>query len=145
MSWRDIRPVAVGVAFRNRGEEVLLSRLRDEVTDETFYRPVGGGIEFGESSDEALVREFREELSVEVTEYDRIDTLENTFEFRGERGHEIWFLYEVSFAESWPDERDEFECVEDEHGLDETYPAVWVPVEELSEVVVYPESLTSLV
>ena len=68
MSWRDIRPVAVGVAFRNRGEEVLLSRLRDEVTDETFYRPVGGGIEFGESSDEALVREFREELS-EVVVY----------------------------------------------------------------------------
>ena len=114
MSWRDIRPVAVGVAFRNRGEEILLSRLRDEVADETFYRPIGGGIEFGELSDEALVREFREELSVEVTEYDRIDTLENTFEFRGERGHEIWFLYEVSFAESWPYERDEFECVEDE-------------------------------
>jgi len=143
MSWRDIRPVAVGVVFRNDREEVLLSRLHDEAADETFYRPIGGGIEFGEMSDEALVREFREELSVEVTEHELVDTLENAFTFRGEEGHEIWFLYEVEFAEEWPRERDEFEGREPE--LDEAYDAVWKGREELRAETVYPENLVELV
>jgi len=141
MSWRDIRPVAVGVARRD--DEVLLCRLRDEEADETFYRPIGGAVEFGELSDEALVREFREELSVEISDYDHLETLENTFVFQGTEGHEIWFLYEVAFAEDWPYERDEFEGREPE--LDETYPAVWKPVDELSEEIVYPENLAALV
>jgi len=141
MSWRDIRPVAVGVARRD--DEILLSRLRDEEADETFYRPIGGAVEFGELSDEALVREFREELSVEVEACDLLDTLEATFTFQGEDGHEIWFCYEVAFAEDWPYERDEFEGQEPE--LDETYTAVWYPVDRLSDVTVYPENLASLV
>jgi len=141
MSWRDIRPVAVGVAFRD--DEILLSRLRDGEADETFYRPIGGAVEFGELSDEALVREFREELSVEVTDCELLDTLENTFTFQGTEGHEIWFCYAVEFAEDWPYERDEFEGREPE--LDETYPAVWHPVDRLSDVTVYPENLASLV
>jgi len=141
MSWRDIRPVAVGVP--RRGDEVLLSRLRDETAAETFYRPIGGAVEFGELSDEALVREFREELSVELEAYDHVDTLESTFVFQGNEGHEIWFLYEVTFAEDWPYERDEFEGREPE--LDETYRAEWVPLDSLSEVTVYPENLSELV
>lgn len=145
MSWREIRPVAVGVAFRSDREEILLSRLRDELADETFYRPIGGGIEFGEMSDEALVREFREELSVEVTGHELLDTLENAFTFQGTEGHEIWFLYEVEFAEDWPRERDEFEIHETEHGHDETFPAEWVPLEDIADVTVYPENLAELV
>jgi 8-oxo-dGTP pyrophosphatase MutT (NUDIX family) len=145
MSWQDIRPLAVGVALRSGREEVLLSRLRDEHADETFFRPIGGGIEFGEPSEETLAREFREELGVAVTESERLDTLENTFTFRGERGHEIWFLYEVAFAEDWPYECDEFEIHETEHGHDERFPAEWVRVGRLSEVTVYPEDLSEMV
>jgi len=143
MSWRDIRPVAVGVAHRDGGDEILLSRLRDEQAGETFYRPIGGGIEFGELSEVTLVREFREELSVEVVEHELVETLENTFTFQGNEGHEIWFLYEVEFAEDWPYERDEFEGREPE--LDETYRAVWLPVDRLSGVTVYPENLATIV
>ncbi|WP_135363532.1 NUDIX domain-containing protein [Halosimplex halophilum] len=140
MSWRDIRPVAVGVPRRE--DEVLLSRLHDSDGTETFYRPIGGGIEFGESSDEALAREFEEELDVEVVEADLLETLENTFTFEGRRGHEIWFLYDVTLAESWPYERDEFDGREPE--ADETYRAVWTPVDALDDVTVYPEHLASL-
>lgn len=139
MSWRDIRPVAVGVPRRD--DEVLLCRLRDETADETFYRPIGGGIEFGEMSEEALGREFREELDVELSSYDLLETLERTFTFHGDRGHEIWFLYDVAFEEDWPYERDEFEGVEDDG---EPFPSVWVPLERLSDVTVYPSDLRSL-
>jgi 8-oxo-dGTP pyrophosphatase MutT (NUDIX family) len=145
MSWQDIRPLAVGVAFRNDGDEILLSRLRDEQANETFYRPIGGGIEFGEPSEETLVREFREELAVEVVEHDLVETLENRFTFQGHEGHEIWFLYEVEFAEDWPCERDRFEIRETEHGHDETFPAVWVRIDRLSDVTVYPQNLAELV
>mgnify|MGYP000097271857 CR=1 FL=1 len=143
MSWRDIRPVAVGVPERetNGEREVLLCRLRDEVAEETFYRPVGGGIEFGELSDDALVREFREELSVEVIEFDMLDTLENTFTFRGSEAHEIWFLYAVTLSEDWPYERESFRGVEDDG---EPFPVEWVPVADLHESTVYPVELPAL-
>jgi 8-oxo-dGTP pyrophosphatase MutT (NUDIX family) len=145
MSWQDIRPLAVGVAFRDEREEILLSRLRDEHADETFYRPIGGGIEFGELSEETLAREFREELSVEVVEHELLETLESTFTFHGEEGHEIWFLYEVEFVEDWPYEREEFEIHETEHGHDETFPAEWVPIDELPDVTVYPTNLAEII
>jgi ADP-ribose pyrophosphatase YjhB (NUDIX family) len=131
--------VAVGVP--RRGDEVLLCRLRDDVADEGFYRPIGGGIEFGEMSEEGLRREFREELDIELAEHDLVETLERTFEFRGEPGHEIWFLYEVSLAESWPYERDDFRGVESDG---EEFPVEWVPLDALTEVTVYPAELGSL-
>lgn len=140
MCWRDIRPIAVGVP--KRGDEILLSRLEDEVADEVFYRPIGGGIEFGEASHEALDREFREELGVVVDEYDLLETLENTFRFQGQRGHEIWFLYDVALAEDWPYERNQFRGEEDDGG---SYTAVWMPLDGLDDVTVYPGDLGSLV
>lgn len=139
MSWRDIRPLAVGVPRRD--DEVLLDRQHDGVADETFYRPLGGGIEFGELSHEALAREFREELDVELADWTLLDTHENTFEFEGEPGHEIWFLYEVTFVEDWPYERSEIPYEEDDG---ESFTAVWLPIADLDDVVVYPERLPSL-
>jgi len=148
MSWRNIRPVAVGVPDREENgggpgrndREVLLSRLRDDEADETFYRPVGGGIQFGELSEEALVREFQEELSVAVADCELLDTLENTFTFRGTEGHEIWFLYAVDIAEDWPYERDAFEGAED----GESFPVEWVVTDDLHDVTVYPAELPGL-
>jgi len=138
MSWRDIRPVAVGVPRRD--DEILLSRLYED--GKPFYRPIGGAIEFGESSDQALAREFDEELGVAVAEAELLETLENTFTFEGQQGHEIWFLYDVALAESWPYERDGFQGREPE--ADETYRAVWKPIDALADVTVYPEHLASL-
>lgn len=64
MSWERIRPVALGVPFRNE-HEVLLARHHDDVANHDFYRPLGGGVEFGEPSEEAVRREFQEELGVD--------------------------------------------------------------------------------
>lgn len=139
MSWRDIRPLAVGVPRRDG--EVLLDRQYDSVADETFYRPLGGGIEFGELSHEALAREFSEELGVELADWTLLDTHENTFEFEGRPGHEIWFLYEVAFVEDWPYESSEVPYEEDDG---ESFTAVWLSIADLDDVVVYPESLPAL-
>lgn len=142
MSWRDVRPVALGVP--TRGEEVLLAEHRDPAADETFYRPVGGGVEFGEYSEEAVVREFREELDATITDARLLDTFEDVFAFDGETGHEIWFCYAVELAEEWPYETDSFVGREPE--FDEEFPVRWLPVADLEadDVVVYPESLPEL-
>ncbi|MFB6295481.1 MAG: NUDIX hydrolase [Halobacteriales archaeon] len=138
-SWRDIRPIAVGVA--TRGDELLLSELHDPEADETFYRPPGGAMAFGESSDEALEREFAEELGVTIAERSLVETLERTFTFRGQMGHEIWFLYAVAFEESWPYEREAFTGVEDDG---ESFRVVWRERSALADETVYPEELPDL-
>ncbi|MGB9987948.1 NUDIX hydrolase [Salarchaeum japonicum] len=139
-TWRDIRPVALGVLRRD--DEVLLARHNDPETNETFHRPIGGGFEFGEHSRAAVAREFAEELGVEFTVERRLGTFERSFEFGGERGHEIWRLYEGTTVERWPYERDEF--VGEEPELDETFPVEWVAIDSLDDRTVYPENLAGV-
>lgn len=141
-SWRDIRPLALGVPTRS--DEFLLFEGYDSGDEYTFYRPIGGGIEFGESSEEALVREFREEVDVTVTDLRYLTTLERTFEFHNTPSHEIWFLYAVDLEELWPYEQDAFTAYEPD--LDEEFPVRWLSREELQrgDVIVYPETLTEL-
>lgn len=151
MSWREIRPVALGILRRradgtprettaeNRpkaagdalpgDDELLLSVGYDPETDEKFYRPVGGGVDFGEYSDIALAREFHEEMEVTVTEVRHLATLEDIFEFDGDPGHEIWFLYEALIEESWPYELDAFDAYEEE--IDEPFRVEWVAVDDV--------------
>jgi ADP-ribose pyrophosphatase YjhB (NUDIX family) len=142
--WQRIRPVALGVPTRDDGDELLLSRHVDPETGEPFYRAVGGGIDFGELSEDAVVREFREELDVTATVTGEIATLERTFEFDGEPGHEIWFLYAVDLAEDWPYERDEFTAYEPHH--DEEFAVEWMARDDLrrNDVTVYCEELPEL-
>ena len=141
-SWRDVRPVALGVPVR--GDEVLLAEHRDPSLGETFYRPVGGGVEFGERSVETVAREFGEELDVAVADAALLDTRERTFEFDGAPGHEIWFLYAVDLVEDWPYERDSF--TGREHELDETFPVAWHSLEWVAatEDPIYPGDLPAL-
>jgi 8-oxo-dGTP pyrophosphatase MutT (NUDIX family) len=134
MSWREIRPVALGAVWRD--DHLLVYEDSDPTTGETFYRFLGGGVDFGEHSREAVVREFEEELGV-TFEVDRCaGTFERVFEFDGEQGHEIWRVYEGTIAESWPYERDAIDYVEPD--LDEQFTARWMDADRLrSEVTFY--------
>lgn len=59
----------------------------------------GGRVEIGESSEETIKREIQEELGkqIEITGY--IATIENFFEMKGSKYHEIFFLYQIEFKE----------------------------------------------
>jgi ADP-ribose pyrophosphatase YjhB (NUDIX family) len=133
MSWREIRPVALGAV--RRGDDLLVFEDRDPTTGEQFYRLLGGGVEFGEHSRDAVVREFDEELGVDFAVDRHVGTFERVFEFDGEAGHEIWRVYEGEIVEEWPYEEDEFEFREPE--LDETFTARWLDVETLREDVTF--------
>lgn len=147
MSWEQIRPVALGVPFRD--DEILVARYRDEGVvskdeeprdtrtaseasreGQTFYRPLGGGVEFGEGSDVGVRREFQEELGVDVSVTRRLATVENIFEYRGTPGHEVVFLYEVELEDDRYYQQDAFEAVE---GNGETFPVRWKPVSGFTE------------
>lgn len=144
MSWERIRPVALGIPFRDDGE-ILVARHYDEVAETEFYRPLGGGLEFGERSEAAVRREFQEELGTDVDVVDRIATIENVFEFRGTDGHEVVFLYEVTFEHDTYYEQDAFEAVE---GDGEVFPVRWKPLCDFSGEgadVVYPDGVLSAV
>lgn len=92
---------AAGVIIHNN--KVLVHR--DIKSDN--YALVGGRIEIGENSVDTIKREIKEELGkdVEITGY--ISTIENFFEMKNKKYHEIMFVHKIEFA----DEKDKtIEC-----------------------------------
>lgn len=61
------------------------------------YALVGGRVEIGESSEKTVVREIKEELGKDVEIIGYIATVENFFEMKGSKYHEIMFIYNVEF------------------------------------------------
>ncbi|GIP39371.1 NUDIX hydrolase [Paenibacillus sp. J31TS4] len=116
---------AVALCLIRRGDELLLERTEDERTGVTFYRPIGGTVEVGETSKEAVAREVREELGAAISEPRLLFVIENLFEYEGELGHEVDFLYEAELLDSRLYEREEVEGMEG----DAPYQAVWTPLD----------------
>lgn len=62
------------------------------------YALIGGRVEIGESSADTVKREIKEELGkdIEITGY--ISTIENFFEMKGSKYHEIMFVHKIEFT-----------------------------------------------
>lgn len=90
-----IRPLAICV-FHHEGK-ILVQEGYDRVDKVLFYRPLGGRIEFGELGAETVVREIREEINAEAINIRFLGALENIFMFNGEKGHEIFLVYDGRF------------------------------------------------
>ena len=83
---------AAGIIIHNN--KVLLHRN----INENHYALIGGRVEIGESSADTVKREIKEELGkdVEITGY--ISTIENFFEMKGSKYHEIMFVHKIEFT-----------------------------------------------
>jgi ADP-ribose pyrophosphatase YjhB (NUDIX family) len=114
-----IRVISVCV-FRH-GDSILVSEGIDTVKQERFARPLGGGVEQGETSAQAIVREIREELGQAITELRLLGVLENIFQYQGQPGHEVVFVYDARFVDESRYDRDELPMCE----AGWTTPAKW--------------------
>ena len=82
---------AAGVMIHNG--KILVHRN----VNSDHYALIGGRVEIGESSENTIKREIKEELGkdIKITEY--ISTIENFFEMKGSKYHEIMFVYGIEF------------------------------------------------
>jgi ADP-ribose pyrophosphatase YjhB (NUDIX family) len=92
-----VKSKAMGLIWRN--SELLLEEVREPDGTHIGYRPLGGNIEFGEKSWETLEREFMEELGEDIKITKLHSVIENIFEWGGEAGHEIAFMYEANLLQ----------------------------------------------
>lgn len=124
------------------GDRLLVRRHLDGVVDPVFYRPPGGTIEFGERSIDAVRREVQEEIGAELTNLRLLACIENLFDFKGEVGHEIVFIYRADFVDSALYQRAEIDGQEAD-GQD--FVAVWLPLAAFtSDQPLYPTALLDI-
>ncbi len=96
----------------------------------------GGRVEMNEASPLSLQREYIEELDLSVKVERLVWIVENFFEYREKKVHEIGFYYLVSTEDKQDVTNGPFHGLEGERLVYE-----WVPITELEEVVLYPEFL----
>ena len=63
------------------------------------YALIGGRVKIGEDSENALKREIQEELGKKVDIIKYISTIENFFDMKNSKYHEILFIYQAEFIE----------------------------------------------
>lgn len=129
-----IRPNAL-VIIKKDGK-VLAIKAKDDVVGDTFYRLIGGGVEFGELSLEALRREIKEELDCTIINEKLLSTVENIFEYNGEKYHEITFLYDGDLLESDIYDQSIVKILDTDNSF-----AEWVDIQKVKnkEVILYPK------
>ena len=83
---------AAGVMIHNG--KILVHRN----VNSDHYALIGGRVEIGESSADTIKRKIKEELGkdIEITGY--ISTIENFFEMKGSKYHEIMFVHKIEFT-----------------------------------------------
>lgn len=141
MSQSSIRSIALCIL--RRGREILVQEGYDASQERIFYRPPGGGIEFGEYSWDAVRREMKEELSVEIDNLDFMGTLESIFNYEGQPGHEMVFLFG---AETTDDMLQQLDSVVGTESDGTSYKAKWIPLSDFQKgkAVLYPEGLLDM-
>lgn len=74
--------------------KILLHRNKNS----DHYAMIGGRVEIGEDSEHTIKRELKEELGKEIEIIGYISTVENFFEMKGAKYHEIMFIYKAEFV-----------------------------------------------
>ena len=82
---------AAGVMTHNG--KVLIHRN----VNSDHYALIGGRVEIGENSEDTIKREIKEKLGKDIKIKEYISTIENFFEIKGSKYHEIMFVYGIEF------------------------------------------------
>ena len=100
------------------------------------YALIGGRVEIGENSADTVKREIKEELGkdIEITGY--ISTIENFFEMKGSKYHEIMFVHKIEFTNE-EDKKIEY-IMKNVEGKDYLQ-YEWIELEKIAEYEVVPK------
>lgn len=105
------------------------------------YALIGGRVKIGENSADTIKREIKEELgkNIEITGY--ISTIENFFEMKGSKYHEIMFVYKIEFTNE-EDKKIEYTMknIEGEDYLQYE----WIDLEEIEKYPVVPNVIKDI-
>lgn len=106
-------------------------------TNSNHYALPGGRVELGESSDDTVKRELIEELGkeVELTEY--VATIENFFEMKDSKYHEILFIHKGEFVD---DEDKKIEYALNNIEGKEHLKYEWIELDRLDEYRLLPDA-----
>ena len=121
---------AAGVMIHN-GKILAHRNVKDD-----HYALIGGRVEIGENSADTVKREIKEELGkdIEITGY--ISTIENFFEMKGSKYHEIMFVHKIEFTNE-EDKKIEY-IMKNQEGKD-YLEYEWIELEKLDEFPLLPE------
>lgn len=109
--------------------------------DSDHYALVGGRVQIGENSAKTVKREMQEELgkNIEITGY--IATIENFFEMKGSKYHEILFVHQAEFIN---DEDKEIEyTLKNKEGKDYLQ-YEWLDLNKIEEYPLYPKAIQTI-
>ncbi len=105
------------------------------------YALIGGRVEIGEDSEKTVKRELIEEIGkdVEITGY--VATIENFFEMKGLKYHEIMFVHKVEFVK---DEDKEIQyTLKNIEGKD-FLQYEWIDLDKIEEYPLLPKTITKV-
>lgn len=124
--------------FRVAGIAVLNNKiLLHKTTEDNFWSLPGGRVEFFEHSKQTLLREIIEETGYPVIVGELGWVIESFFEYNEKNYHELGFYYRMEFVDLPTQEN--FTLTEP----DTTFLFRWFDLEELDQVKIYPEIVTS--
>ena len=105
---------------------------------------IGGHVSFMEQAKDTLVREFMEELHVNIGVDDLLAVNENFFMWGDKPCHQVHFYYAVHLEDDTFFREGEISGVDELEDLRVELDFVWVPLEELKHISVYPREIEKL-
>ena len=126
----DLRTVAVLV----KDSKILVQREKDG----SQYALPGGHVKIGETLEAGLIRETQEEMGVKIECKRMLWSEECFWEWNGKKAHNVAFYYLIELCDS-SEIPDNGEFVSHKDNCDVVIG--WMPIEEIQNVVIYPEFL----
>lgn len=126
---------AAGVIIHNN--KVLVHKNLNS----NHYALIGGRVEIGEDSATTVKREAQEELDKEVETTGYVATIENFFEMKGRKYHEILFIHKAEFIN---DEDKKIEYTLKNMEGKEHLQYEWLELDKLDEYPLVPKTVKDI-
>lgn len=108
------------------------------------YALLGGHVRIGENSQDTVKREIQEELGKEIEITGYISTIENFFELKGIKYHEIMFVYKAEFCNE-EDKKIEYTMKNMEGGIESDIHYEWIKIDELEKYPLKPQKIINAI